>query len=87
MNDQITISEKHTDQLADSQVMRADTPIDISGETDRILLEGTQRDLYDFKDEEREEDFYRIEAGLTEEIVREISKEKHDPDWMLEFRL
>ena len=85
MSDQITNSEKN--KITDAPAMRQDTPIDISGEQDRILLEGTQRDLYDFKDEEREEDFYRIEAGLTEEIVREISREKHDPDWMLEFRL
>ena len=64
-----------------------DKPIDVSTDTDRILLDGVERELYDFVDEEREEDFYRINEGLTEEIVRKISEEKHDPDWMLEFRL
>ena len=43
--------------------------------------------IYDFRDEERDEDFYKVDAGLTEDIIREISKEKHDPEWMLEFRL
>ena len=66
---------------------RQDPPIDIDGGKDRILLEGVERELYDFKDEEKEEDFYRVEEGLTPEIVRQISKEKHDPEWMLEFRL
>ena len=66
---------------------RLDPPIDIEGEQDRILLDGVQRELYDFKDEEKGEDFYRIEEGLTEEIVRKISEEKKDPEWMLEFRL
>ncbi|MDD6195352.1 MAG: Fe-S cluster assembly protein SufB [[Clostridium] aminophilum] len=43
------------------------------------------RSLYDFRYEEK--DAYRIESGLTPEIVKQISKEKHDPDWMLDFRL
>ncbi len=64
-----------------------DKPIDVNGDTDRVLLEGVERELYDFIDEEREEDFYRIREGLTEEIVRKISAEKHDPEWMLDFRL
>ncbi|MBR6222825.1 MAG: Fe-S cluster assembly protein SufB [Lachnospiraceae bacterium] len=67
--------------------MRKDTPIDIERDTDAILLDDVNRDLYDFKDEEREEDFYKVDEGLTPDIIREISKEKHDPDWMLEFRL
>ena len=43
------------------------------------------RSLYDFRDDES--DFYRLDEGLTEEIVSRISDEKHDPDWMREFRL
>ncbi|MGO4971470.1 Fe-S cluster assembly protein SufB [[Clostridium] aminophilum] len=43
------------------------------------------RSLYDFRYEEK--DAYRIESGLTPEIVKQISEEKHDPDWMLDFRL
>ena len=62
-----------------------DKPIDVSTDTDRILLDGVERELYDFVDEEREEDFYRINEGLTEEIVRKISEEKHDPEWIAEL--
>lgn len=45
------------------------------------------RSVYDIKDIENEQDFYRMEDGFTEDIVRKISEEKHDPEWMREFRL
>ncbi len=45
------------------------------------------REFYDFRYEENEKDFYRIESGLTPEIVTRISDEKGDPQWMREFRL
>lgn len=48
-------------------------------------IDELDRSLYDFRDDES--GFYRIEDGLTEEIVRQISEEKHDPEWMCEFRL
>jgi len=38
------------------------------------------RSVYDIKDVENEQDFYRMEDGFTEEIVRKISEEKHDPE-------
>ena len=41
--------------------------------------------MYNFK-----KDFtysYKTDAGLTEDIVREISEKKHEPQWMLDFRL
>lgn len=43
------------------------------------------RGIYDIKDKL----VYRkkTEEGLTEEIVRAISEEKNEPDWMLDFRL
>ena len=40
---------------------------------------------YGFKDEDVS--IYKTEKGLTEEIVREISRLKNEPEWMLEFRL
>ena len=43
--------------------------------------------LYDFRYEENENDFYRMESGLTREIVEKLSDEKGDPAWMKEFRL
>ena len=45
------------------------------------------RQIYDIKDVENAEDFYRIEDGLTEDIVRKISEDKGDPAWMTDFRL
>ena len=66
---------------------RKDNPIDIEQDGKGTLLADVERGLYDFKEEESEEDFYKVDEGLTEDIVRRISEEKHDPDWMLDFRL
>ena len=43
------------------------------------------RTLYDITDSE--EGFERLDAGLTPEIVEEISRRKDEPQWMLDFRL
>ena len=43
------------------------------------------RSLYDFRYEEDENDF--LESGITPEVIREISAEKGDPEWMTDFRL
>jgi len=43
------------------------------------------RTIYDYVDDEK--DFYRLKEGLTESVVRHISEEKKEPQWMLEFRL
>lgn len=43
------------------------------------------RSLYDFRNDEKET--YRLNSGLTKDIVEQISTEKNDPDWMKEFRL
>ena len=40
---------------------------------------------YDFRYEEK--GCYRNKQGLTPEIVRKLSEDKNDPDWMREFRL
>ncbi len=40
---------------------------------------------YDFRYEEK--DFYRNETGLTEDIVKKLSEDKNDPEWMRQFRL
>lgn len=51
----------------------------------RTQVEEMDRGIYDIKDEVR----YRskTEKGLTKEIVTQISKEKDEPKWMLEYRL
>ncbi|PIR03044.1 MAG: Fe-S cluster assembly protein SufB [Candidatus Magasanikbacteria bacterium CG11_big_fil_rev_8_21_14_0_20_43_7] len=43
------------------------------------------RSLYDTANEERS--VFRASPGITEEVVREISKQKNEPAWMLEKRL
>ncbi len=54
-------------------------------DNEKTYVADVDRSIYDFKDESR--DSYRIESGLTREIVEKISEEKHDPDWMRQFRL
>ena len=51
----------------------------------KTFIEDIERALYDVRGEDRPR--YRSESGLTEEIVRDISERKHDPDWMTEMRL
>ena len=48
-------------------------------------VEDIDRSIYDIKDVEN--DAYRVNEGLTADIVRKISEEKNDPAWMTEFRL
>ena len=45
------------------------------------------RSLYDFRYEEKDEEFYKIRAGLDDSIVEKLSADKEDPLWMKEFRL
>ena len=52
---------------------------------EKTQINDIDRSIYDIKDEEK--DAYRIQEGLTPEIVEKISKEKHDPAWMELFRL
>ena len=52
---------------------------------EKTQVSDIDRNIYDIKDEEK--DVYRIEEGLTKQIVEKLSKEKNDPDWMREFRL
>jgi len=54
---------------------------------EKTQINDINRDFYDFRYEESEKDFYRIESGLTPEIVKKLSEEKGDPEWMKEFRL
>lgn len=48
-------------------------------------IKNPNQNIYDFKNKD---DFaYKIEKGLSAEIVREISKQKNEPKWMLDLRL
>ena len=53
----------------------------------KTFVDDINREFYDFRYEENEQDFFRIESGLTADIVAKISEEKGDPQWMKDFRL
>ena len=52
---------------------------------EKTYVEDIDRSMYDFRNEEK--DAYRVKEGLTPAIVEQISREKHDPVWMQNFRL
>ncbi|MEE1114636.1 MAG: Fe-S cluster assembly protein SufB, partial [Eubacterium sp.] len=52
---------------------------------EKAHVEDINRSMYDFRYEEK--DAWRIDEGLTPEIVLQLSKEKNDPEWMRDFRL
>lgn len=45
------------------------------------------RSFYDFRYDEKDEDFVRLDSGLTESIIRDISAQKEEPDWVTQYRL
>ena len=51
----------------------------------KTFVEDIERTLYDIRNEDRSA--YKSESGLTPDIIRDISRRKHDPAWMTEFRL
>ena len=48
-------------------------------------VEEINRNIYDIRNQDDYD--FKIKKGLTPEIIKEISKQKNDPDWMREFRL
>lgn len=52
---------------------------------DKTYVADIDRSIYDIKDDEK--DAYKVNEGLTSDIVQKISEEKHDPQWMQLFRL
>lgn len=51
---------------------------------EKTYVEDIDRSIYDVRDDAS--DAYRLQEGLTEEIVAQLSREKNDPAWMREFR-
>ncbi|HCC04666.1 MAG TPA: Fe-S cluster assembly protein SufB [Clostridiales bacterium] len=51
----------------------------------KTKLEEINRNIYDIKN--KDEYDFKIKKGLTPEIIKEISKQKNDPEWMKKFRL
>ena len=48
-------------------------------------VEEINRNIYDIRNQDNYD--FKIKKGLTPEIIKEISKQKKDPEWMAEFRL
>ena len=51
----------------------------------KTKLEELNTNIYDFKNADNYD--YKIEKGLSKEIVEEISKQKNEPSWVLDIRL
>jgi Fe-S cluster assembly protein SufB len=52
---------------------------------EKTRVDAIDRTMYDFKD--KLDPAMIVDSGLTEKVVRQISLEKEDPEWMTEFRL
>ncbi len=54
-------------------------------ERKKSRVDDINRSIYDIKDEV--EFSYKVKTGLTEDTIRDISKKKEEPEWMLKKRL
>ena len=54
-------------------------------EQNKDIIASQEDYKYDFKDEDVT--IFNTGKGLSEEVIREISKTKEEPEWMLELRL
>lgn len=52
---------------------------------EKSVIEDIDRSIYDIRDQGN--DAYRMESGLTPQIIEKLSREKEDPAWMQQFRL
>ena len=52
---------------------------------EKTYVEDVNRTIYDVIDDDR--DSFKLEQGLTEDIILQLSEEKKDPEWMRDFRL
>ncbi len=51
----------------------------------KTKIKDINRNIYDIKNKDEYE--FKIKKGLTPDIIKEISKQKNEPDWMRDFRL
>jgi Fe-S cluster assembly protein SufB len=51
------------------------------------VVQGLGLDEYKYHFVDEEKFVFRTQPGLNEEVVRQISAQKEEPEWMLEFRL
>jgi len=55
--------------------------------SDKETLQDLGLDEYKYGFVDEEKHVFRTQRGLSEEVVRQISAQKNEPEWMLEFRL
>jgi Fe-S cluster assembly protein SufB len=55
-------------------------------ENDAKAIEGIG-DSYKYGFHDDEKPVIKVERGLTEDIIRQISAHKAEPEWMLDYRL
>ena len=53
--------------------------------SEKTQIEEINRNIYDIKNKDDYD--FKMKKGLNKEIVEEISRQKNEPDWMLEIRL
>jgi Fe-S cluster assembly protein SufB len=51
------------------------------------VVQGLGLDEYKYHFVDEEQHVFRTQPGLSEQVVRQISAQKDEPEWMLEFRL
>lgn len=51
----------------------------------KSYIEDVNRNIYDFINDDT--DSFRLDQGLSEDIVKQLSDRKNDPDWMRDFRM
>ena len=51
----------------------------------KTRVEDINRNIYDIRNKDDYD--FKVQKGLTKEIIEEISNQKNDPEWMREFRL
>ena len=52
---------------------------------EKTYVEDIDRSMYEIHSDSK--DYFKIQGGLNEDVIRQISKGKNDPEWMLNFRL
>ena len=48
------------------------------------IIDKKIKNVYNLK---TNEEYEKIEKGLSEEVIRRISREKEEPEWVLDIRL
>lgn len=51
----------------------------------KAIIESQENYKYDFKDDDVS--VFKTKKGLSEDVIKEISRQKNEPEWMLEYRL